>query len=72
MPTTLPIENMSTTEKLRALEEIWDDLLKDPSSIPAPGWHEEVLAEREEALRRGNAAFEDWGTIRKRLRDRFE
>ncbi|MCG5539544.1 addiction module protein [Halorhodospira sp. 9622] len=62
---------MGTAEKLRALEELWDDLLKQPDAIPTPGWHGDVLAEREAGVRQGEARFDDWRSVRKRLRDRF-
>ena len=60
MSTILPIENMSTA-----------DLVSHSESIPEPAWHAEVLAEREEAVERGEAVFDDWRSVRTRLSDQF-
>ena len=36
MGAVLPLDKMTTQEKLRALEAIWDDLSHAPEDIPSP------------------------------------
>lgn len=72
MNTTLPLDKMSTLDKLRALEEIWNDLLIHSEDIPAPDWHEDVLAAREKRILAGEASFKDWDQAKKSIRDRSE
>jgi hypothetical protein len=61
---------MTTLEKLRALERIWEDLLRAPEEIPSPSWHEDVLKARQERVREDSVDFEDWAKAKKRIRDR--
>ena len=44
MSNELPLESMSTVEKLKVIETVWSSL-SDPSDLPVPDWHREVLAE---------------------------
>ncbi|HIP75689.1 MAG TPA: acyl-protein synthetase [Psychromonas hadalis] len=52
---------MSVEDKLRTLEQLWDNLCsKEELSLPSPKWHEDVLAERRERIITGQATFTDW------------
>jgi hypothetical protein len=62
---TLPLEHMSTEEKIRAMEAIWDDLCKKADSLSSPTWHKNVLAEREEQIKNGEDEFMDWEQAKK-------
>ena len=56
---------MTIEEKLRIMEEIRDDLREDESKIPVPGWHFEVLRDREHKVAEGQAEFVDLDTFKK-------
>jgi hypothetical protein len=64
MAVTLPLAKMTIEEKIQAMEMLWDDLCVDPSRIPSPEWHEEVLKEREET----NIKYIDWETAKGQLK----
>ncbi len=70
MATILPLDRMSKAEKLRALEELWEDLSRNPEAVPAPGWHGDELRRREKRAQDGTASFVDWETVKERLRTR--
>ena len=59
MAASLPLDEMTVVEKLRAMEAIWDDLCRR-DAIASPNWHGEILAEREQLIREGKASFSDW------------
>jgi len=65
----LPIDSMTTSEKLAAMEALWASLCKKPSEVDSPGWHATVLAERKRRLESGDAALSDWDAAKKRLRE---
>jgi len=69
MEITLPLEKMSIEEKIRTMETIWDDLCRKADSISSPSWHEEVLTEREERIKKGGEEFIDWSTAKKNIRN---
>lgn len=56
----LPLNEMSAEEKLKTMEALWESLAADPASIESPGWHEEVLRERENKIASGETKFIDW------------
>lgn len=66
----LPLDRMSTEDKLRAMEELWADLSRTPSQIPSPEWHAEVLAERKARVEQGEAEITEWSAAKQRLRER--
>ena len=70
MQPVIPLDQMSVLEKLRAIEEIWNDLLRAPGGVPSPDWHGEVLKERAERVRKGTAKFIDLDEVKRRLRKR--
>lgn len=71
MKTTLPLAQMSTEEKLSAMEAIWADLSREPDSLPTPEWHGRLLDERKAAVAAGQATYADWDEARERLRKRL-
>jgi hypothetical protein len=71
MEITLPLEKMSIEEKIRTMETIWDDLCRKADSISSPSWHEEVLNEREERIKKGGEGFIDWSSAKKNIRNKI-
>ena len=60
MKTVLSLEKLSRAEKLRAMEELWEDLSRSEAEYTSPDWHGEVLREREKALEEGRDEFIPW------------
>jgi hypothetical protein len=71
MSITLPLDQMTTADKLRAMEELWADLTRNEAEFESPAWHLEVLREREERLEAGEETPIDWEEAKKELRDRL-
>lgn len=69
MQVTLPLEEMSTEEKIQVMESIWDALCKKADSLSSPAWHKDILQEREEMLKNGDDEFVDWEQAQKDIRD---
>jgi len=63
---------MTITEKLVAMNQIWDDLMRNPDDIPSPEWHNEVLSARAERVKNGEAHFKDFESVKSELRSEFE
>jgi hypothetical protein len=65
----LPLDQMTTEEKLLAMEQLWEDLSRTPEQLPSPAWHGEILAKRERGIADGTARFlsleEVLATVRK-------
>lgn len=69
MDLTLPIEQMTTAEKLRALEMIWESLCRRPDDVPSPSWHADILRNREKRVQDGSSQFVDWVEAKRNIRD---
>jgi len=72
MPVSIPLDKMTIEEKLRALEEIWNDLQRTPDAVPSPAWHDDVLRARENRVREGSSQFGDWDEAKRRIRKRAQ
>ena len=51
------IKNMSTIERIQAMELLWDALTHDDNAIESPSWHEEILRGRKEKIESGETKF---------------
>ncbi len=69
MDLTLALDQMTTAEKLRALEQIWENLCRTPDEIPSPPWHADVLKDRERRVQEGASQFVDWAEGKQKIRD---
>ena len=67
MDITLPLNEMTTADKLAVMELLWDDLCRTPEDVPSPAWHGEVLAAPERQLQDGKTRFRDFNEVRKDL-----
>jgi Putative addiction module component len=72
MQASLPLNKMTITEKLVAMNQIWDDLMRNPDDIPSPEWHNEVLSARADRVKNGEAHFKDFESVKSELRSEFE
>jgi hypothetical protein len=68
MPLTLPLNEMTTADKLSLVELLWDDLCRAPENLPMPAWHRDVLAARELRLQNAQSRFFCFEEVSERLR----
>ncbi|WP_367872455.1 addiction module protein [Luteolibacter sp. Populi] len=69
MAVAVDLRRMSTVEKLRLMEDLWQDLSAGGEEIASPEWHGDVLAERERLTASGEEKFIDWEVAKKQLRE---
>ena len=65
----LPLNEMTTEDKLSIMELLWDDLSRTPGKLTTPAWHGNVLAEREKRIQNGETHFSDLAAVEERLRN---
>jgi hypothetical protein len=72
MPTVCDqIPNLSTAEKLLAMEMLWCSLHQTIEESDAPDWHRELLNRRMQLIESGEAVYEDWHQVKNELRERI-
>lgn len=59
---------MSITDKLRLMEDLWQNLSTEDPEIASPSWHEDILTERDRLISSGEEQFIDWEVAKQQLR----
>jgi len=70
-PTTTSVFDLSPSEKLQLVEDLWDDLAATPEAIPVYDWQKEELARREANLRKDPGSALTWEKVKRRVRHRY-
>ena len=65
-------KNLSRPEKVKLMEELWEDLSHPDSEFESPAWHANALAETERRVAEGKEQPIDWDQAKKELRAKFE
>ncbi len=60
---------MTIFDKLHAMEQIWDDLCRNPENVPSPNWHSNILQAREGRVKAGSSQFTDWAEAKEKIRN---
>jgi putative addiction module component (TIGR02574 family) len=59
---------LSSSEKLPLVEDLWDDLAATPDAVPVHDWQKEELARRKANLMKNPAAGLSWEQAKRRIR----
>ena len=70
--TTIDLDQMTVTEKIRLMELLWRDISKEPENVEVPDWHRKILEERDRALANGETEFVDFEDAVAEIRRRAE
>jgi putative addiction module component (TIGR02574 family) len=64
------IFDLSPSEKLQLVEDLWDDLAAAPEAVPVHDWQKQELARRKANLMKHPASGLPWEEVKSRLRTR--
>jgi hypothetical protein len=67
MNVVLPLDRMTTAEKLQTMEALWEDLSKKGDEFISPSWHGVILSERDKSLAEGKDSIHDWNNAKERI-----
>jgi putative addiction module component (TIGR02574 family) len=70
-PTATSIFDLSPSEKLQLVEDLWDDLAAIPEAVPVHDWQKEELARRKTNLTKNPASGLTWEEVKRRVRSRY-
>ncbi len=68
----IDLQQMTTADKLRLMEALWQDLSTTDADVVSPEWHRDVLAERDRLIESGEENFIDWEIAKKQLREELQ
>ena len=69
--TSVSIFDLSPSEKLQLVEDLWDDIATSPEAIPVHDWQKQELARRKANLAKNPASGITWEEVRQRVRSRY-
>ena len=64
------IFDLSPSEKLQLVEDLWDDLASTPEAVPVYDWQKIELARRKANLRNNAVVGLEWEEVKRRVRSR--
>ncbi len=62
--------DLSPSEKLQLVEDLWDDLAATPEAVPVHDWQKKELARRRANLLQNPASGLTWEEVQRRVRAR--
>jgi putative addiction module component (TIGR02574 family) len=62
--------DLSPSEKLQLVEDLWDDLASTPESVPVHDWQKDELERRKANLQANPASGLSWEEVKRRVRAR--
>jgi putative addiction module component (TIGR02574 family) len=65
-------DELSSSEKLLLLEELWDDLAGEPADVPLHDWQREELERRYQEYLKTPSEGSPWAEVRERLMRAFK
>jgi putative addiction module component (TIGR02574 family) len=70
-PSSTSIFDLTPSEKLQLVEDLWDDLAATPDAVPVHDWQKEELARRKANLMQHPASGLMWEEVKQRVRSRY-
>jgi len=62
------IFDLSPSEKLQLVEDLWDDLAALPDAVPVHDWQNQELVRRKANLLKNPASSRAWDEVKRRVR----
>jgi putative addiction module component (TIGR02574 family) len=64
------IFELTLSEKLQLLEDLWDSIAQTPAQIPVLDWQKEELAKRKAAYLQNPDSGSSWEAVKDRIRSK--
>jgi putative addiction module component (TIGR02574 family) len=63
--------DLSPSEKLQLVEDLWDDLAATSEAVPVHDWQQQELTRRKANLLKNPASGFAWNEVKRRVRSRY-
>ncbi len=70
-PEVTSVFDLSPSEKLQLVEDLWDDLATTPDAIPVHAWQQEELDRRKENMLKNPGSGLTWEEVQRRVRSHY-
>lgn len=69
-PQLTQVFELTLSEKLQLVEDLWDSIASDPDRIPVLEWQKEELAKRKAAYLQNPGSGSSWEVVKERIRSK--
>jgi len=69
--TMTSIFDLSPSEKLQLVEDLWDDLASAPEAVPVHDWQKQELSRSKANLMQNPASGLTWAAVKHTIRSRY-
>ncbi len=66
------IFDLSPSEKLQLVEDLWDDLATSPEKVPVHEWQKKEIGQRKVNLLKHPDSVLGWEEVKRRVRSHYE
>jgi putative addiction module component (TIGR02574 family) len=70
--TVSSVFDLSPTEKLQLVQDLWDDLASTPGDVPVQDWQKEELDRRKANLLKNPDSLLTWDEVKRQIHSRDE
>jgi putative addiction module component (TIGR02574 family) len=70
MSTDVSLFDLSPSEKLQLVQDLWDDLAASPEDVPVHDWQIAEVERRKANLQKNPASGLSWEEVKRRIRSR--
>jgi putative addiction module component (TIGR02574 family) len=71
MSSATSVFDLSPSEKLQLVEDLWDDLADSQDAVPIHEWQKEEPARRKASLQSHPVSLSSWPEVKQRIRSRY-
>lgn len=64
--------DLSPSEKLQLVEDLWDDLAASPNDVVIHDWQRDELDRRKDNLQQAKISTSSWDDVKRRIRQSHE
>lgn len=68
---SVSIFDLSVSEKLQLVEDLWDDIASASTSVPVHEWQKQELARRKQNFINNPGSGRSWEEVQRRIRSRY-
>jgi putative addiction module component (TIGR02574 family) len=70
-PSATTIFDLTPSEKLQLVEDLWDDIASTPEAVPVYEWQKHELARRKANLLNNPGSGLEWEEVKRRVPSRY-
>lgn len=64
-------DDLPVDDQIEYVQSLWERIAAEPSNVPVPGWHREILDQRMKAFEANQNAGDSWEKVREEIEQKL-